>query len=225
MRVDVEERSIELYECFDCKKSFNHLMDLCRHMREHLFEKPFKCSICKLNFATERWMLKHKKNHTNLIHDCEYCNRSFDNKNDLKNHVRTSHETELKTYECNQCSQTFTLKSLFTSHLTKHKKHPESHLCAECGKVFETNTTLNTHLILHRNDKPFACTQCPAKFKTKQILNIHSTVHNDEYKYVCEICNKSFRYRASLREHKCEFFKIIIIQIQLFLTGSCFGLQ
>lgn len=199
-----------IYECFYCKINFNQINNLSRHLREHpiLNRIHFECSICKTKFKSERWMFEHKKMHTKLIHNCEYCERSFETKPDLKRHVTLAHDqNELKTYKCNQCVECFPLQSLLNSHLKCHDPE-QQHLCAECGKIFQRPSSLQKHLSSHSNDKPFSCTKCPGKFKSMNDLKIHSVVHMTERKYACDQCGKTFIAPRALKVHKCKFKNI-----------------
>lgn len=192
------------YECFYCKEDFAQLKDLYKHIKVHSIPTPFKCSFCTVISRSERRWLQHKKTHTNLIHSCEYCDQSFESKPDLKVHIRVSHAAEqLKTYACNQCSESFPLKTLLNSHLELHDP-TKQHLCPECGKIFRLPSLLKKHLLVHSTDKPFACTQCSNKFKTLGHLKSHSIVHSVERNYACDKCGKAFASSASLRTHKSK---------------------
>lgn len=173
-------------------------------------------------------MLYHKKQHTNRIHDCEYCSETFEKKPELRIHIRDAHRTELKTYECDKCSEKFPQESMLQSHLAKHYstkvkvngkrrcrcteengcskcKGPQKRcLCAECGKAFRHVSELNRHIMIHTDYRPFACTKCPQKFKAKEKLKRHLFTHSNERNYGCDLCEKTFTSWDGVNMHKCK---------------------
>lgn len=202
------------YECFYCKTSFEQLKTLYQHIRQHPnqypVEKPFECSICKLSFSQEKYMLIHKRKHTKLIYDCKHCDASFQRKTDWKNHLMAVHGIALKPYKCEQCSDSFSLKSLLTEHSKIHGPKV-ANLCAICGKVSKSVSALNKHLRTHDADKPFACTQCPSRFKAKSDLKSHIDIHIGERNHVCAICEKAFVTQSGLRSHKCKYEDFVVL--------------
>lgn len=195
--------STDVYECFQCKKSFDQLCDVYQHLQEHSITKPrpHKCSFCGCSYSTAKKLLHHKRKHTNLIFDCEQCESAFEKESELKKHILDSHTSRI--YECKQCPENFPTKMLLGVHSAIHNKTRE-HACVECGKVFRNINHLTQHVQSHSSDRSFACTLCPKTFKFKSSLNSHFLVHNDEQNFTCDICGKSFRYTASLKAHKCE---------------------
>lgn len=200
-----EENGTISYECFYCKKDFDQLKDLCKHIKVHPVPRPFECPFCKIVSKSERWMLLHKRKHTKLIHNCEYCEQSFETLPNLKVHIRLYHDVEeLKTYACDHCPESFPLKILLNSHLELHDP-TQQHLCPECGKLFRKPSLLKVHLLAHGTDKPFACTRCPGKFKTKGQLKTHLIVHSEERNCPCDQCGKRFGTPRALKVHKSKF--------------------
>lgn len=151
--IDGFPSSIAAHQCESCNIRYSDVSSLKRHLKNcapHLIkvkpEGPFKCPHCSRGLFTVRSWLTHKSNHTDLIHDCEYCTESFRSTNEIKNHVKTVHAHELKDFQCDfeKCSGSFPLKYLLDAHIDRHKQQSE-HLCTECGKVCATAGNLSTH--------------------------------------------------------------------------------
>lgn len=128
-------------------------------LTSRLNERPFECSICKKTYAIEVSMIRHKKQHTSRIHDCEYCNESFETKAELINHVENLHKNELRSFGCNRCSKVFFLESMLTSHSLTHNS----------TKVIETKI-----------DRKFQCQFCPKALSSKHFLRDHIRAHTGE---------------------------------------------
>ena len=112
---------------------------------------------------------------------CQECGDSFENCNDLVNHVFLLHSPSIKPVN-------------------------GSYKCTSCSKAFKKEVVLKRHMInKHSSDKPYACPQCPKSFATRELLKLHTMhkVHKDSVKpFVCDRCGDSFLMRAHLDSHR-----------------------
>ncbi|KAL3196882.1 hypothetical protein MRX96_014972 [Rhipicephalus microplus] len=107
-------------------------------------EKPWVCSFCMAQFASEAGLKKHKE--VAMIdgkHKCPECEKCFKYASLLRSHyVRHSGE---KPFECRVCRQKFARKPDLNTH--------------EAGK--------------HSDRRPFRCRQCGADYKYAKALSTH----------------------------------------------------
>ncbi|CAJ0922624.1 unnamed protein product [Ranitomeya imitator] len=107
-----------------CDKGFAQKCQLVFHSRmHHGEEKPYKCDMCNLQFATS---------------------------SNLKIHVR-KHSGE-KPYVCDRCGQRFAQASTLTYHVRRHTGE-KPYVCDTCGKAFAVSSSLITHARKHTVDR------------------------------------------------------------------------
>ena len=95
----------------------DHNPNRSRHLREPC---KYKCTYCGSEF-TDRHRLLH---HVTTIHGsrrfvCPQCQRSYDTKYGLKQHVDGMHK-KLYRYRCGTCGKGFFVPSLYHDHVAAH---------------------------------------------------------------------------------------------------------
>ena len=89
---------------------------------------------------------------------CQICNSTFKYKKGLNEHVWLIHEafegsSTSKTYECDQCSTSFTmLKNLRAHKKLKHSGSCDEFQCKSCDSKFKQKKNLTRHEKMHKND-------------------------------------------------------------------------
>lgn len=114
---------------------------------------------------------------TNETFRCLKCNRNFNSKSVLKDHMKKLHSFKVKS--CSICSTEF--KSVYDFLLHKNKFHGSKYQCNKCKRKF------STHFIL-KNHERFSC------------------LVDNEFYYTCKHCNKRIYNRIEIKEHtrKCN---------------------
>ena len=168
--------------------------------KKHLNPKLHACQECQIVFLTKAKLDIHLKIvHQKSIHfSCQFCDRSFLLRIQLKNHQMKEHSNQKKELISN-------LKSV-------HEK-PILFMCQYCEKSFESEFMLKRHLNclnqcnLKRslNNQKFFCMECGCDFATKAKLQIHmKSVHlkPKPILFKCKYCEKIFKGRFHLKRHK-----------------------
>jgi len=111
-----------------CDKAFSQSGDLNVHMRDHMGDKSFKCSLCNKSFSDFSDLQRHKcQVHSNKrLYQCRYCLMLFETYVHLNCHVCI--HTGAKPYSCRHCSECFTEPDQLKTHLLKSHNEGDDHM-------------------------------------------------------------------------------------------------
>ncbi|XP_017793662.1 PREDICTED: zinc finger protein 664-like [Habropoda laboriosa] len=168
-----------------------------------------------------------------LYYTCNFCERIFTRKPELKKHMHThsnriqnSDESELVdkakqiiddrvSYKCDMCKKFIFTKRGFLRHIRVHSdKRPCK--CDLCGKSYRIEQDLARHIRdVHERLKKYNCDICGRAFANKGSKDDHRRIHTGERPYACEYCPKMFRTLNSIyihnrvhtdyKPHKCSY--------------------
>ena len=210
------------YSCPTCKLNCQSKAHLDVHVLSHGTQKPFKCDICGRGFI-RKWNLKsHYLVHSNdpdvlesLSDDCkaeltaylaeaeerrkafqcQVCEHSFGDRNQLKMHIRI--HTGERPFECEKCGKRFTQRSSLNTHMQIHGPRLQ---CKQCDRTYTHRTALKDHVdLVHATEWPFKCDICDKRFSAKRFLTSHVRSHLTSYQ--CVICSKTFRGLSGYNRH------------------------
>uniref|UniRef100_A0A1E1W141 C2H2-type domain-containing protein n=1 Tax=Pectinophora gossypiella TaxID=13191 RepID=A0A1E1W141_PECGO len=180
-------RKIKAYSCPHCSKCFKNSNQLAKHKMIHKKEEVVptttQCSICQLQFSSERRM----KAHVAAVHEklrpfkCPQCDFTAARKPEIKLHLRS--HTGDKPYACDQCMYRSADHNAMRRHKKSHGKE-SAYKCKYCPFSTIQSTCFTSHMISkHPNinsDDVHRCPYCRFKTVNKDKYVVHLTTHTDK---------------------------------------------
>uniref|UniRef100_A0A1B0CHF3 C2H2-type domain-containing protein n=1 Tax=Lutzomyia longipalpis TaxID=7200 RepID=A0A1B0CHF3_LUTLO len=95
---------------------------------------------------------------------------------------KTPIEDEPKSFDCAFCNRTFQKKGRLKNHIEGQHMQTKIYPCPDCGKEFTLSAALYRHREIHHSTQSFACDTCGKAFKTRIYLNKHKNIHSETRK-------------------------------------------
>lgn len=169
-----------VFLCMKCKNRFDSLIDL----KQHVYEKnactitQLTCKVCDRSFENKKKMAQHMKIHeekSKII--CDKCGKIYSNQFNLENHKSAQHGEYLDEYQ-------------------------NVYKCRICDTKFNNRTDLYSHMKTHTKDnQQLLCDTCGKCFTNSHNLKSHMRIHQDIRPHACTLCPKRFRTRLLLKQH------------------------
>lgn len=136
----------------------------------------FKCQYCSKLFQERSDCLVHisKQHVEQRPHRCTLCDATFKKERSLKYHIR--HHNGERRYKCTFCDKAFKEKYHLTVHIRTHTGE-RPFACSQCGKAFKQTNELTSHIRTHTGEKPYKCNLCDKWFKRRSQLYNHKLSH------------------------------------------------
>jgi len=218
----------EKVECQLCSKTFP-VGNLRWHiLKEHCHNKVTECSLCEQKFVTKNALKNHiKQIHLSETSTCHICHKEY---KDLYHHVKYFHE-KIRNYECSYCEKKFQAKKLLYNHVqsihlgektncpdckkdisvdnfSRHVREFHEQIkkpCPHCERGFSMSN-LSRHIRQVHNNESTECPDC-GKALTISNLNKHIKSVHKKLKKTCDICNEEVPY-SSISVHKRKVHQI-----------------
>lgn len=132
-------------------------------------------------------------------HECEVCNKTFQRKSNLVDHLRL--HANVKLFSCTYCDAAFVQSGNLKSHIRTHTLE-KPFTCSVCNKGFSQSSALKTHMRSHTNERDYICDVCQKGFTNKSDLTKHKITHTDLRYYQCVRCTgRLFAQKIHLKKH------------------------
>lgn len=236
------------FVCLICNETFNQIDNIIRHIQIDFFTTPQKCNDCNeelLKFDMLLHSRKHNKDNCspqqlyenttenifiatdadtiekeeNIIFDCLYCTKQFDNPHSRLKHFVTAHINNEELF-CKLCNKWFTTLNDRIAHNIIHRKK-KFNIKKRSTTVRRQNRTQNIKTndlpkiskktgatVYYENGKRkriyikrLMCHYCGKKFAEPSKLTLHYSVHTGEKNYKCPLCDKTFTQPCYIKQH------------------------
>ena len=169
---------------------------------------------------------------SNKEYVCGQCGNGFENGDVLKQHMKATHNLDLKSYiqQYEYIRDDILQVDSITEDLQKDDVVPnyfnldsvDQYICEKCVKTFSKKRSLRDHM-RYKHGEASSCKLCSKTFLSKVKLKCHESIHTS-HKYFCNICDRGFfmkqnkarhmkscvkgrtRRKVSSSDHKCELF-------------------
>lgn len=169
---------------------------------ELMHVEDIKCEKCEKVFQSKILFKKHKVENHNFvdskagqkikrkIHFCGLCDKEYEYKKYLDDHVRSFHRKE-RNRQCPIC-----LRCFYHRDIKKHIDHVHGEKrisCKICGKMYTCLENLKLHMRYHEDPK-YSCNVgcCNKKFHQKILWEHHMLKHSTEKPIECNECGNFF---------------------------------
>lgn len=217
-----------IYECVKCFETFVRQSELKEHVaRVHNLAlisgkmiplsssnaRSYICRECGETFSEMLQWLEHQSTHGKF--NCNQCEYSCDMRDDLEEHLNTTHPEEmsppklkLKLYTCKHCNNTYSNIDELRDHMSSEHNIPKEDMDLtqdEDGKSDDlTNFMLNAQQFSRMQPKPtLRCRYCNDKFTSKPDLTQHMiNEHGTSGQLLsCTLCQAEFVNDKGLKVH------------------------
>lgn len=162
-----------------------------RHRREKHLQEP---KVRKSN--------KDMQERCDKVYICDFCHKTFNSKNKIKQHVITHINEGRRKFLCVACGFQFCSKFGLGQHIRAIHEKEQRFQCNICQRRFAHKHNLKTHMNRHEGVRPYPCSLCKKAFYDSSTLNVHTkSVHSNSNSYICNICLKSFNRNGNLKIH------------------------
>ncbi|VDI52141.1 Hypothetical predicted protein [Mytilus galloprovincialis] len=194
------------YHCGVCDYQTNKKVNVLKHRRKHVDDKPHCCPYCKYRTSTSSNLKRHISIHQDIrSFRCHLCNATFRQKIHLERHIRYRHEE--KRVKCPLCDYVCANENPDLKVHMKRRHLPQdgedgsyqAFKCEECGMVTLNKKDFKQHMKFHRSgpELKLFCDFCSFVTDCESRLRRHSYIHSKERPYKCGMCD----YRGSQKEH------------------------
>ncbi|ODM89535.1 putative zinc finger protein, partial [Orchesella cincta] len=189
------------------------------HIRIHIQENPFVCSLCPKSYAAKSSFRYHQRTHESFTKSfkCPLCPKTFRFSSGIKPHLQT--HTGERPLPCPICTNrsappltsTIQVPAKFKTSYSSCARKIAQYSLTYVGKSLLILFHCKIHLMTHLNEHPYKCSICGKRFSQQSGLKYHRDIHNNIKSFKCSHCPKFFRQSSS--RHKYYLRGILINRI------------
>lgn len=176
--VSNENKILKCRECDKILPSRKGLkLHIRSHFKDWL---KYKCKEpdCNKLFSCKGSLEKHIfQDHNIRTQPCHICNKLFSNKYKLQRHINSVH-LRLYTHICPICGKLLLDETGLQRHISSHSDL-KPYQCDQCTAAFKIKADLTVHLRVHTGERPFLCTVCQRTFTCNSNLHKHMRSHGE----------------------------------------------
>ena len=149
----------------------------------HIEENPHQCEYCPRSFRQKEHLHHHIEN-VHKTHQCEFCAKKFSRREPLCQHLKVAHDGGIPPpFRCELCSVTFGKKKVYERHIQIF--HPTKlHECKDCQKRFKEKGHLAQHIkAAHPKEKKHVCDRCVIAFFSRSALKAHTEIKHAQFTF------------------------------------------
>ena len=187
-------------------------------MREEYHEqsKNYVCNICDKECGSQSALDLHSREiHNPEPIPCPKCDKAFNRKSILKEHLASIHDvgepgpsSGPSSVECHHC------KKKFCNSRNRWRHNGDVHSkvkleCPECSREFGREENVGRHIAeVHEKAKEFSCPICSLSFARLEKLDRHvSDVHKEIKPISCCECSSTFSRKENMIRHHSDVHK------------------
>ncbi|CAL4133788.1 unnamed protein product [Meganyctiphanes norvegica] len=176
------------WQCNYCFKRFagQNKIDMGKHLRNHIQDKPFKCIQCCRDLAQITRLVQRqiRTQKNNLLKNINTCPEETNiNATSVVRFYRSLHRKrtlpEEKPYKCSLSTEKFKMKNSLVEHQNIHTK-VKLHTCSQCNMTFSRKGQPTNHQETHTRNQPYQCSQCEKKINEKSFKNPFVNTHSGD---------------------------------------------
>lgn len=155
-------------------EALRQLGGMCPSVEE---DEKISCTNCAKTF-TQVELVKHRILCESVKHACKVCDRSFQKKVELNNHM-ICHQVE-RPHACRTCGHLFRSKSQLQTHMTEAHQIERVHKCTICGTDFRRPSSLSNHMKIHSYVAGRALIQNQSNVAVQTVEKVENTSNAQE---------------------------------------------
>ncbi|KAH1003735.1 hypothetical protein HUJ04_003605 [Dendroctonus ponderosae] len=166
--------------------------------------EDLSCGICSKQFPSSVKLKRHLRIHREKKLFCTHCDRKFQMKYLLVQHLKKVHFKECNNFACQYCTKQFAQEERMKRHIDNVHYNQFKYSCSHCDRGFNFKYELLRHEEFKHLGLKLTCNVCSKSFKNEQYFKEHQKTHDPEYKkdeFLCCFCSKILTHVKSYKVH------------------------